>query len=77
MPATRRSPRDSDVTPEERRCEIIAIIAAALARLVQADRKPAIPRPSASTSMPAEKLSESAEIGLELSGETRLSVPAG
>jgi hypothetical protein len=77
MPATRKSPRARDVVPTEPRDEIITIVAAALARLIQADRAPAIPRPDTPASIAAVNLSESAEPGLELSGETRLSVPAG
>lgn len=77
MPSTRKSQRARDVASTEPRDEIIGIIAAALARLIQTDRAPAIPRPDTPASIPATNLSESAEIGLELPGETRLSVPAG
>lgn len=77
MPATRKPPRASDGAPTEPRDEIVTIIAAALARLIQADRALAIPRPGTSTSIPAASLSESAETGLELPGKTRLSVPTG
>lgn len=69
MPPTEKSPHIGDLAPEQRRNEVIAVIAAGLARLV-GDGLP----PLAS---PAENLSASAEIRLELSGETRLSVPAG
>lgn len=77
MPATRKSPGASDVAPAERRGEIITIVAAALARLIQIDRAPAIPCPDTPANIPAVNLSESAATGLELFGETRLSVPAG
>jgi hypothetical protein len=91
MPATRRSP-DVEITPEQRHDEIISILAVGLARLVGASPPRVAPaavpasmpaNPPASmpadtpASMHAENLSESAEIGLELPGETRLSVPAG
>lgn len=65
MPVTRMSSKPAEVTPAQRRDEIIAILAAGLMRLV----RPGQP--------PAEKLSESAETGLELPRKTRLSVPAG
>ncbi len=74
MPATRKSPRATNVAPTEPRDEIITIVAAALARLIQTDAAPAIPRPDTPASVPPANLSESAEIGLELSRETRLSV---
>lgn len=77
MPATRKSLRASDVAPAETRDEIIRIVAVALTRLIQTDRPPAIPRAETPASIPAANLSESAEPGLELSAETRLSVPAG
>ncbi len=77
MPATRKSSRAADVAPTEPRDEIITIVAAALARLIQTDRMPVISRADTPASIPAANLSESAETGLELSGETRLSVPAG
>ena len=65
MRSTRKSSGAAEITPTQRRDEIISILAAGLVRLVQTD-------------LPAgEKLSESGEIGLELSGETRLSVVAG
>lgn len=44
MPAKRKSRCPTDIAPTERRDEIIAIVAAALARLIQADRSPVIPR---------------------------------
>jgi len=74
MPATRKSPRATNVAPTEPRDEIITIVAAALARLVQAVRALAIRRLDAPANITAVNLSESAETGLELSGETRLSV---
>jgi hypothetical protein len=90
MPATRKSPDTGAIAPEERRDEVIAILAAGLVRLVGASPPPvalaamvgpptarASMAASTPTSMPAENLSESGEIGLELSGKTRLSVPAG
>jgi hypothetical protein len=65
MRSTRKSSGAAEITPTQRRDEIISILAAGLVRLVQAN-------------LPArEKLSESGENGLELSGETRLSVVAG
>ncbi len=109
MPATRRSP-PAAIAPEQRRDEIIAILAAGLARLIGAgghatgllaeaaaaalpdgvfvgmsgDGEGTMPDDGAPSahgdtrpSMPAEKLSESGEFGLELPGETRLSVVAG
>lgn len=85
MPATRRSPDGVEIAPEQRRGEIIAILAAGLVRLIggggvavgtSAEAGASIPR-SPDASMPVEKLSESGEIGLELSGETRLSVLDG
>ncbi len=84
MAATRKSPDTGDIAPDQRRDAIIAILAAGLARLVGAGRPPVAPsagRASMPASMPASipaaNLSESAETGLELSGKTRLSVPAG
>jgi len=77
MPATQKSPRATNVAPTEPRDEIIGIIAAALARLIQTDRRRAIPCPDTPANIPVINLSESAEIDLELSGDTRLSVPAG
>ncbi len=65
MPATRTSSNPGDVTPAQRRDEIIAILAAGLVRMIRAGE------------MPGEKLSESGDTGLELSRETRLTVPAG
>lgn len=65
MPATRTSSSPAEITPVQRREEIISILAAGLARLIRAGPPP------------GEKLSESGGIGLELSRETRLSVPAG
>ena len=61
MTATRTSPNPDEITPAQRRHEIIAILAAALVRMIR----------------PGEKLSESGETGLELSRESRLTVPAG
>lgn len=77
MPATRKSPRASDAAPDGRRSEIITIVAAALARLIQTDSILPAPRADTPASMAAANLSESAKTGLELSDETRLSVPAG
>ena len=65
MPANRTPSRPAEVPPEHRRAEIIAILAAGLARLIQ------------SAQPPGEKLSESGPICLELPRETRLSVSAG
>ena len=65
MPATRTSSKPAEITPEQRHDEIISIVAAGLVRLIRAGERP------------SEKLSESGEIGLELSREMRLSVPAG
>ena len=62
MPAKRTPSRIAEIPPERRRGEIIAILAAGLARLIQAGQPP------------GEKLSESTEICLELPPETRLSV---
>lgn len=65
MRSTRKLSGAAEITPMQRRDEIISILADGLVRLVQAD-------------LPAgEKLSKSGENGLELSGETRLSVVAG
>jgi len=65
MRSTRKSSGAAEITPTQRRDEIISILAVGLVRLVGGD-------------LPAgEKLSESGEISLELSGETRLSVVAG
>jgi hypothetical protein len=52
MPTTGKSPRASDVAPEGRRGEIIAIVAAALARLIHTDRAPAIPCPDTPANIP-------------------------
>jgi len=65
MPARRTSSKPAEITPAQRRDEIVAILATGLVRLIRAGQPP------------GEKLSESAETGLELSAETRLSVPAG
>ncbi len=65
MPATRTSSKPAEITPVQRRDEIIAILATGLARLVKAGEDP------------PQELSESGRIGLELPRETRLSVPAG
>lgn len=51
MPTTRKSPRAIDLAPEGRRDEIISIVADALARLMQTNRAPAIPRPDTSASI--------------------------
>ena len=69
MPAIRMSSKPAEITPEQRRDKIIAILAAGLVRLIR----------SADTlgESLGEKLSESSETGLELPGETRLSVVAG
>jgi hypothetical protein len=93
MSATWTSSEPIEITPEQRRDEIISILAAGLGRLIGAseaavgtlvDALGGMPtgelanvRGNALPGMPAEKLSESGEIGLELSRETRLSVPAG
>jgi hypothetical protein len=77
MSATRKSPHASDAAHTEARDEIIGIVAAGLARLIQTDRPPATLRHDTLPNIPAANLSESAEVGLELSGETGLSVPAG
>ena len=87
MPATRKSSEGTQITPAQRRDEVVAIIAAGLVRLVRLVRRD---RPSAAMTAEVspdtrsehvreagEKLSESAETGLELSRETRLSVPTG
>ena len=65
MPATWKSSEPATIPPQQRRDEIIAILAAGLVRLIREGQSP------------GEKTSESAEIGLELPWETRLSVPAG
>ena len=65
MPATRTSSKPPEITPEQRRDEILSILAAGLVRLIREGESP------------GEKLSESGDTGLELSRETRLSVPAG
>ena len=74
MPAKWKSREPTGLAPKRCRDEIVAIIAAGLTRMIRGGQpaKP-IEEPVASR----EKLSESAKIGLELSGETRLSVPAG
>lgn len=77
MPVTRTPTKPAEITPQQRRDEIIAILAAGLVRLIQASQAPAGTPTDALASMPGEKLSESAETGLELSRESRLSVPAG
>ena len=77
MPATRNSRHDTDIAPEVRRDEIITVIGAALARLIETDTTPPASRADTPTAAPAAKSPESAEIRLELSGKTRLSVPAG
>lgn len=74
MPSTRKSHRARDVASTEPRDEIIGIIAAAPARLIQTGRALAIPSPDTPAIIPTVNLSESAETGLELSRETRLSV---
>ena len=65
MPASRKPSDPAEITPAQRRDEIISIVAVGLVRLIRTGETP------------REKLSESAETGLELSRETRLSVPAG
>jgi hypothetical protein len=77
VPATRTSSKPAEITPGQRRDEIVAILAAGLVRLIRASEPPPVIPADALASGPGEKLSESGEIGLELSGETRLSVPAG
>ena len=82
---TRKSSGAAEITPTQCRDEIISILAAGLVRIVRGSE--AAPGTSATNpaSIPGhawvgmhdEKLSESGEIGLELSGETRLSVVAG
>jgi hypothetical protein len=85
MSAARKSPQPTEITPGQRRDEIVSILAAGLVRLIQACQAPAgasadrmggMPA-DALASMPAEKLADSSETGLEFSRETRLSVPAG
>lgn len=66
MHATGTSCAEVEISPEQRRAEIAAILALGLARIVKDGQN-----------IPAEKTSESGEKGLELSGETRLSVPNG
>lgn len=65
MAATRTSSKLAEITCEQRRDEIIGVLATGLVWLIQAGQPP------------GEKLSESSETGLELPRETRLSVPAG
>lgn len=77
MPANRKSPNRVDVAPEQCRVEIVAIIAAGLTRLIQTGRMPAGTPTGPLPTMPPGELSESPAIGLELSGETRLSVSVG
>jgi hypothetical protein len=77
MPAHVTSHEPPHLAPEGRRDEVVAIVAAALARLIQTRGTPVASPFVAPASIPAGNLSESAEPGLELSGETRLSVPAG
>jgi hypothetical protein len=77
MLATETSPSPAEVAPAQRREELVAILAAGLVRLIRASEAPTGAPADAMASIPAEKLSESGEIGLELSGETRLSVVAG
>ncbi len=77
MPATRKSSSPVEIVPDQRRDEVIGILAAGLARVIGASETSAASPADALASMPAEKLSESGEIGLELSGKTRLSVSAG
>ena len=84
MPARRTSSRPVETTPAQRRDEVVAILAAGLARLIRSSDSPpgapveaALKMPTTSPSMPGEKLSESGENGLELPRETRLSVTAG
>ncbi len=85
MRSTRKSSGAAETTPAQRRDEIISILAGGLVRLVRgggaALDNSTGDGPSISghawASMHDEKLSESGEKGLELSGETRLSVVAG
>jgi len=85
MRSTRKSSGAAEITPTQRRDEIISILAAGLVRLVRGGGaapgtptgNPASLSGHAWASMHDEKLSESGENGLELSGETRLSVVAG
>jgi hypothetical protein len=65
MAVKRTLSNPTEIPPEHRRSEIIAILAAGLARLIRAGEPP------------GEKLSESPEICLELPRETRLSGPTG
>ena len=65
MPTTPNPPEPSEMTLQQRRDEIMAILVTGLLRL-SSTRQP-----------PGEKLSQSAGTGLELPRETRLSVPAG
>jgi len=65
MRSTLKSSGAAEITPADRREQIISILVTGLVRLIRAGPPP------------GEKLSESGENGLELSGETRLSVVAG
>lgn len=77
MCATRKSQHDTKFAPEARRDEIIAIIGAALARLIETDTTPPASLADTPAALPAANSPESAEFRLELSGQTRLSVPTG
>jgi hypothetical protein len=74
MRTIRKSPRPAEIAPEQRRDEIVAILAAGLARLIGGSEAAAsVSAETAASisgialaSMPGEKLSESGEIGLEL-----------
>jgi hypothetical protein len=77
MLVTETPPSPAEIAPEHRRDELVAILSAGLVRLIRASEVPTGPPVDAPAALPAEKLSESGENGLELSGETRLSVVAG
>jgi hypothetical protein len=64
MPARRKSPHHADIVPDQCCDKVVAILAAGLGRLIRAAE-------------PIDTAVESAETGLELSRETRLSVSAG
>ncbi|MBP9032485.1 MAG: hypothetical protein KBG29_01240 [Pseudomonadales bacterium] len=74
MPAKRKSHEPTELAPGQCRDEIVAIIAVGLARMIRRDQ---VGDPTSCPAAGREKLSESAKTGLELSGETRLSVSAG
>lgn len=66
----------TEVVPEQQRDQVTAILVSGLVRLIGVGPQSRA-RPASPASVAGHNLSKSAEIGLELPGDTRLSVPAG